>query len=162
MSGEYPFTGGPYLEAAFICEKVLQESDGIKSAIRIIDRLNRHVSSLKAPMEMEAFEHEMFLFIRFKSGSARGPMAFQLKMVKPSGESPIPFRSTVIFEGEDDRGVDIVTQMRIKFDQAGLYWFWVSLNEIMITRIPFRIVYIPQIIQMPPGGNNPLPPQAQE
>ncbi len=30
--------GGPFLQAAFICEKVLTEADGTVSAIRIIDR----------------------------------------------------------------------------------------------------------------------------
>lgn len=31
-------TGGPYVNAALICEKVLQETDGVLSVVRIIDR----------------------------------------------------------------------------------------------------------------------------
>ena len=30
---------GPFLQSALICEKVLQEQDGVLSAIRIIDRI---------------------------------------------------------------------------------------------------------------------------
>lgn len=50
--------GGPFLSAALLCEKVLVEQDGIKSAIRIIDRVTHAVlgptlcdgdSSLDAP-----------------------------------------------------------------------------------------------------------------
>ena len=49
MPGDYPFATGPYLEAAFFCEKVLQEIDGTKSAIRIVDRINRQIPG---PMEV--------------------------------------------------------------------------------------------------------------
>ncbi len=29
--------GGPYLQAAFFCERLLEEADGVLSAIRIVD-----------------------------------------------------------------------------------------------------------------------------
>ena len=86
-------------------------------------------------------------------------MTFQVKMIKPSGESPAPFIIPIIFEGEDDRGADIVMGMKMKFDQTGLYWFLVMLNDQTITRIPFRIIYIPQIMQIQPGGVSLLPAQ---
>jgi hypothetical protein len=148
----YPFAGGPYLEAALLCEKVLQEVDGVKSAIRIVDRIIR-----KNPaMEMEPFDHEINLFVRFKSGQARGPMPLQIRLTKPSGESPNPARNNILFEGEDDRGVDIVVAMHMRLDQVGLYWFVISLGDTEITRIPFRVVYIPQIMQtLPQDGNQP-------
>jgi hypothetical protein len=38
--------GGPYLNAALLCEKVLQERDGVLSIIRIIDRA-QHVWSIE-------------------------------------------------------------------------------------------------------------------
>lgn len=152
---EYPFDRGPYLEAALLCEKVLQEVDGVKSCIRIFDRIIRQKTGPAIPVEMEPFEQELCLFIRFKSGSARGPRALQLKMVKPSGESPAPITNTLIFEGEDDRGVDMVVGVKVKFDQVGLYWFWVILDSFTLTRIPLRIVYIPQFRQNQLAGGNP-------
>lgn len=154
MAGEYPFVGGPYLEVAVLCEKVLQETDGVKSAIRIVDRINRAMPA----MEMEPFDYELTLFIRLKSGSARGAMTLQIRMLRPSGESPEPIKASVIFEGEDDRGVDVVVGMKLKFTQVGLYWFVISLRDVEVTRIPLRVVYIPQIMQLTPGGGNPTPP----
>lgn len=38
--------GGPYLAAAFLCEKVLIEQDGVQSAIRIVDRFFQNVTSI--------------------------------------------------------------------------------------------------------------------
>ena len=37
---------GPFVAAAFICERVLREVDGVLSAMRIIDRV-----TIKAPKE---------------------------------------------------------------------------------------------------------------
>ena len=149
----YPFSGGPFLEAAFLCEKVLQELDGVKSAIRIIDRVTRQAPS----MEMEPFEYELTLFIRLKSGSARGAMTLNIRLIKPSGESPNPAMSTILFEGEDDRGADVVVATKMRIDQVGLYWFVISLRDVELTRIPLRIIYLPVLTQTLPGGANPPP-----
>lgn len=39
--------GGPYLKAALLCEKVLQEQDGVVTLVRIIDRFVTQVPSGK-------------------------------------------------------------------------------------------------------------------
>jgi hypothetical protein len=143
------FVTGPYLEAALICERILIEAD-TKSIIRIVDRLARVGTS----MEMEPFDHDLSMFIRFKSGTARGSMPLEISMVKPSGESPAPMRNMIIFEGEEDRGLDIVMQLKIKFDQVGMYWFLVKLQDTVVTKIPLRILYLPQLMQISPQTPN--------
>lgn len=157
MAKEIPFKDGPYLSAAIICEKVLEEKNGVKSAIRIIDRLERAAVGPSPPKEMEAFEHELTLLIRMKSGMARGPYTLEIRLVKPSGESPGPMTQVVHFEGEEDRGIDIVGHMMIKFDMTGIYWFHVFLDDVRLTQIPLRVIYLPQIRQIRgPSG----PPQS--
>jgi hypothetical protein len=153
MVGETPFPGGPIFTAALLCEKVLTESDGTKSAIRIVDRINRQ----RPGMEMEPFEFDLALLIRFKSGSARGPMTLKVQILKPSGESYGPILGSVLFEGEEDRGVDVVMHMKTRYEMTGIYWYVISLNDVEITRIPMRIVYIPLMTPLPPGGNPPPP-----
>ena len=148
---------GPFLSAALICEKVLDEKDGVKSAIRIIDRITRTAIGPSPPEEMEPFNWEGALLIRLKSGWARGSYRLTIRLVKPSGESPTPMHHTVFFEGEEDRGVDIVANLRIRFDQIGIYWFKVYLEDSLLTQIPLRIVYIPQVKQIP-GTTGDLPP----
>ena len=150
------FSQGPYLAAAFLCEKVLMEADGVASAIRIVDRVNHTVAGPEPPVEMEPFNYQIMLFLSFKSGSARGPMALEIRMERPSGESPNPSRVTINFEGDDERGVNRVTTMNLTLSMPGLYWFDVSLDGHRITRVPFRVVYLPQITQAqaanPPEG----------
>lgn len=161
MTTASAFERGPFLSAALICEKVLLEQDGVKSAIRIIDRIIRTVPVAAVSEQMEPFEHDFVLFISLKSGEARGTHVLEVRFLKPSGESPTPLTQSVLLEGESDRGVDIVAGMKVKFDQAGLYWFIVSIDGTRLTQVPFRVVYMPQIMQTggsrtnPPPGANP-------
>lgn len=160
MATNMPFEQGPYLSAAFLCEKVLEERDGVKSAIRIIDRVTRTAVGPSPPEEMEPFDYEATLLIKLKSGWARGSYPLEIRLVKPSGETPTPLRQTVYLEGEEDRGVDIMVNMRIKFDITGIYWFHVYLRDVCLTQIPLRVIYMPQVRQIhgPSGG---LPPAQQ-
>lgn len=157
MATKGPSQQGPFLSAALICEKVLEEKDGVKSAVRIIDRVTRTVVGPSPPEEMEPFDYEATLLIRLKSGWARGSYPIRVDLVKPSGESPVPIQHTVYFEGEEDRGVDIVGNMRIRFDQTGIYWFKIYLAETLLTQIPLRVIYMPQVRQIPspPSGSPP-------
>ena len=151
-------SGGPYLSAAFFCEKVLVEQDGVKSAIRIVDRVTHTVAGPAPPAEMEPFNYNIFLFLRFKSGRARGTKRLEIHPIKPSGESLPPSRRTILFEGEDDRGVDSIGRIMLQIDQVGIYWFDIILDGFSITRVPFRVIYMPQVMTMPPQTGAP-PPQ---
>ena len=146
------FERGPYLSAALLCEKVLDEKDGVKSAIRIIDRVTRTYVGPNPPAEMEPFDYDVVLLIKFKSGWARGVHTVKIQTAKPSGELTPEIINSVLFEGEEDRGIDIIGNMRIRLDQTGIYWIYVYLNDIRITQIPLRVTYIPQIRQVKGGS----------
>lgn len=138
------FSMGPYLAGAMICEHVLEENDGVKSAIRIIDRVTRTAIGPDAPSVMQPFEHRFTLFVRFKRGWAPGPYELKISSIKPSGDGPSPLQQTIFFEGDEDRGVDVVIKAKMTFDTPGIYWFDVALNDVRMTRIPFRVVYLTQ------------------
>ena len=153
---------GPFLSAAFLCEKVLEEKDGVKSAIRIVDRVTRTAVGPNPPKEMVSFDYDINLFLRFKSGWARGSTNLRIETVKPSGESSTPVQQTIFFEGEEDRGVDVTGHLRIKFEMIGIYWFHVYLDDEHLTQIPLRVIYMPQIIQeRGPGPSEPSEPDQE-
>lgn len=78
-------TSGPYLAAAFVCERVLQEADGVVSAIRIIDRLTQLVGGPDVPDELQSFQQPVTIFIGLKAGSARGRSRSVYKLRSPRG-----------------------------------------------------------------------------
>jgi len=159
MATKLPFEEGPYLSAAFLCEKVLEERDGVKSAIRIIDRLY-HSPIVGDPNEkMKPFLYLLTLLIKLKSGWARGSHPLKIELVKPSAEVAIPLQRMLNFEGDEDRGVDIMAQINIMIDMTGIYWFKIYINDIGITQIPFRVIYVPQVRQIRGSSGGPPPTQ---
>ncbi len=139
------FPNGPFLQTAIICERVLVEQDGVKSAIRIYDRHLRTASGPAPPLEMEPYDMDLTLLLRFKSGSARGTLPLEIRLEKPSGESVLVGSQAVMFEGEDDRGTDVVVSLSLRIELTGLYWFDIHLDNVRVTRVPLRIVYLPQV-----------------
>lgn len=150
-----PFERGPYLSAAILCEKVLIEQDGVKSAIRIVDRINRTAVGENPPSEMEPFDYSLTLLLKFKSGWARGVQTIKVQISKPSGDMMPEMTRGVLFEGEEDRGVDIVGNLNLKLDQTGIYWVFIYLDDIKVTQIPFRVIYVPQARRGRGRGDSP-------
>jgi hypothetical protein len=98
---------GPFLTAAAICERVLQERDGVLSAIRIVDRITLTAAG-EVPEHLPEFPpHNLTVLVSFKSGNARGRHTVSFRVEKPSGEEgPALGEFPVLFEG-GERGVNL-------------------------------------------------------
>ena len=129
--------GGPFICAALFCEKVLKESDGVMTAVRIIDRFN--VSGDSDEMGTQTLNFTVLLSL--KSGDVRGRAEISVQPVSPSGK-PLPKVSfPVNFEGDSDRGVGMALPTILKADEEGVFWFDVKFGEQLLTRMPLRILY---------------------
>ncbi len=78
-------SSGPYLVAALLCEKVLQEKDETISVIRMIDRITLTVNALSSPETIPSTIINLSALISLKSGSARGKGIVLLRVETPSG-----------------------------------------------------------------------------
>ena len=134
--------GGPYLLAAFFCEKILREQDGVVSFIRQIDRLIVNASGPQAPTQMPMTNFSANFVVLLKSGEARGRHDIRVVREGPSGirDAEDLVSTTVFLEGEE-RGAGILANINMSFDQEGLYWFDVYADETLMTRMPFRVIY---------------------
>lgn len=133
---------GPYLQMAFFCEKVLREADGVHSFIRQVDRLTTTASGLAAPAKMPAATQTLFLAITIKSGGARGSHEIKVLRERPSGmrdTAPV-LAMTIFFEGEE-RGVGLFGPITMTFEEEGLYWFDLYVDDKLLTRMPIRVIY---------------------
>jgi len=135
------FVNGPYLAMAILCEKALQEQDGVMSVIRVVDRVLHTVAGPSAPESMPPLPINLVAVVSFKSGEARGRYAVKLRPETPSGLKKQEISLPVLFEGGEDRGVNVIVNISLQVQEEGLYWFDVLLDDVVVTRIPLRVVY---------------------
>jgi len=128
---------GPYLNAALLCEKVLSEADGVLTAVRVIDRF---IVSGPNP-EMSPATLPLFLLIMLKSGQFRGPSVIKFYVETPSAQRLPTLEFQVNFEGDDDRGVNVVANISFQAHETGVYWFTLLYQDQPLTRIPLRVLY---------------------
>jgi len=50
---------GPYLQAAFFCERLLEEADGVMSAIRIVDTITTHGDGIVVGEVFDTFSRKL-------------------------------------------------------------------------------------------------------
>lgn len=132
--------GGPYLQMAFFCEKVLSEADGVVSFIRQVDRL---ITTTTGPAtQVPVATYTAFIAIAMKSGSARGSHEIKVVRERPSGmrDAQPLLTLTAFFEGED-RGPGIYGPVTMALEEEGLYWFDVFVDEVLMTRMSFRVIH---------------------
>lgn len=132
--------GGPYVQMALICERVLNEKDGVMSIIRVIDRVTISASGSDPPEQMPPGQINITIVMALKSGFVRGRFNLIVVPTTPSGKKLSETSAGVLLEG-DDRGVNVVLNMRMFLQEEGLYWFDVLFENQLLTRIPLRLVY---------------------
>lgn len=144
--------GGPYLNAAVICERVLREVDGVFSPIRIFDRyIIGSATGDLLPVDAPRPQVKLTLFLVFRAGQARGQDHVTIKVERPDGLTRDIQTIPVLFEGEE-RASNIVVELVTVFELDGLYWFCVLLNDRLITKMPLRIVTQTARSAVPPVG----------
>ncbi len=93
---------GPYLELAVLCERVLEERDGVLSLVRLVDRLEVTVPGPAGAAGPAALAPvQLFAVVGFKSGQARGRHQLRLTLERPDGLRRLLAELPLLFEGED-------------------------------------------------------------
>jgi hypothetical protein len=129
--------GGPYVQVAAICMTPLVEQQGYLSVIRMQDRIQ-----LAGPGDQMKPQplHNLSLVISLKAGEMRGKGTIKITPHSPSGKDMPSAEVPALFEG-DERGCVIATPLAVVAEEEGLYWFDVSLEGALLTRIPLRVMY---------------------
>lgn len=145
--------GGPYLQVAAFCERVLHEVDGVLTPVRLVDRFLVPVfdpPELGPPPQPVRTQ----LLIALKAGKAQGRHTVRIQMMEPSGLLRDPTDVDILLEGED-RGANLVVPVEISSNEEGLYWLSVTLQDRTLTRMPLRIVH--QLVRLASVSTGPAP-----
>jgi hypothetical protein len=145
-----PADTGPHLLIAVLCEKVLQESDGVLSVIRVIDRLTQGAAGPEAPEQMPPFILDrLTMLVAIRADQARGRHGIKIRPEAPSGLQMQSVEQGVTIQS-GATGINLILPLVLPITEEGVYWFDVFLTgpapqaDRLLTRVPLEIVYAPQ------------------
>jgi hypothetical protein len=144
-----PNTLMPLLNAAFFCERVIQEKDNVLTPYRIIDSLTitpplddnilSQIKAINTDKVILPLAHIQF-FMVLKSGDAMGERVIRLDTINPSGEKVKGVENVVNFLG-GEASLYSYGPFAVRFKTEGLYWYDLKINDKLLTRVPLRIVF---------------------
>jgi len=146
---------GPHISAAFLCEKVLVERDGVISFIRVVDRFTIPVfENLPPGVQVPAPVIQVTIAVALKAGSiGTGKFKVTVRGQKPDGSRLPDNNQQVFFQGGEDTGALLAFQVGFASPDEGLWWFDVYFESALLTRIPMRVLHqLAAPIQMPGMG----------
>ena len=128
----------PYVSAALICEKVLQEPNGSLSLIRLADQVQIEMVGVPA-----GFKPGLALngLIALKSGNAKGKFTITIDAINPKNETKRIGGWDVELQG-NDHGANLILNLNLGIEHAGLYWFDVRVDGTRVSMIPLTIVIV--------------------
>jgi len=140
---------GPYVVMALLCDRVLQESDGVISIVRVVDRIilpqvDNSTRAMMPPLSVT-------VVLSLKPGNLTGH--HQIKLVPPPS---LGMKTTEIVAALDFPAEDVSVNIFIPFALSparvgeGLHWIDVFIDEILMTRLSLRVTFDPNVA-IPPG-----------
>jgi hypothetical protein len=91
---------------------------------------------------MPQVSHTLKLVLGLKSGQVKGKHELKVVPESPSGELEKPLILNVELKGKA-HGHNHIVDILFVFSQEGLYWFNVYFDDALLTRLPFRVNYVP-------------------
>jgi len=135
-----PFSGGPYVQFACLCEEARVDERGRLSLLNIVGISRLKLGGPVVPEEMPPIQSCYDLVVMFYSGAARGRSDLRIVFERPDGSSQSFGTQTVYFQGEEHAD-GYNTRLTVDLPMEGLYWFKVYLDDEKMTAVPLRVQY---------------------
>lgn len=132
---------GPQLLVAVLCEYVLEEKDGVNSAIRLVDRTTISAEGGPQPTMMPPIPFGYWLLIVARAGDFRGEAPLRIIWHRPNETQHELANLNVAFTGPANTGVTVRSQLNIVTDQPGVHWFEVTLGDAPPAFVPLEIIF---------------------
>lgn len=144
-------TGGPHVQVAAFCEKVIvEQGTGKLSLIGLVEQVTNSAVGPEVPDVMPPFSlNALTLAVCIWADQARGRYAIKIRPEDPSGHQLDALSAPIQLEG-GPRGVNVITQMNLLVEHEGTYWFDILFatgttdDGRLLTRVPLEVLYRPQ------------------
>jgi hypothetical protein len=129
----------PYLELGTICERVLEEKDGVLSLIRMVDRFTITITGKEPPEKLPPLLRPLTIIMSWVGGLGSHEAAFNI--ISPSGETQRSPQSWSFTLNAINQGHNIIVTLPVSMAKEGVYWVEFILNDQVKSRIPFQVLY---------------------
>lgn len=128
----------PRLRIGTLCERVLEEKDGVLSLIRLIDRVVVTAEGTEVPRELPPGQIPVTAVMSWVNGL--GNYEAKIRVDMPDGKS-IESPTMPFYLESLDRVQNHIMQMVLPVRRAGIYWFNFLLGEEIKSKVPLRVIY---------------------
>ncbi len=141
----------PHVSAIF-CERVLDEKDGMLSAIRIMDGVTVQIPAELPPDFQIPVEASVVILVR--GGPSPAEYDVRLGYETPSGKRVRPQVGHHLVIPENKVGGNVIVHARFAAEEEGLHWFFVYLNDRTSAKIPLLVSIdrIDMTVPIPPAS----------
>lgn len=129
----------PLVVCATLCEKLMQEKDGVYSVIRIVDNYLVDVTPPAGTPAHVKPRIDLTALVVLKSGDVVGERKIAIRMRAESGEIVFDGPKETADFGGAENGVTFQIGVQIDASRAGLYWFDVLCDDEALTSFPLRL-----------------------
>lgn len=152
------FESGPYLNAALLCERTIEEPDGVLTLVRLVDKVTAGPTpGAQAEQEFQPFPVRLSLVVVLRRGDATGTYEVKVRPREPDGTELQASGVQVAFPGDDPgEAVNVLINMGLGVQFEGLYWFDILINDRVVSRLSLRIEF------QRAAGQQPLVPPERE
>lgn len=135
---------GPYVQAALLCERVVQENGGRVTIVRLLDRVLVRAGKAPDSGQISPTIVSCHAVVILKTGSRPGDYKLRILLTSPSKKPLREFSTDINLPAEEDQGVNIVMPIQFSATEEGVYWFEVRLNneEVPLTKTSLRLVHV--------------------
>jgi hypothetical protein len=130
----------PLVAVATLCEQILEEKDGVVSAIRVVDTYY-----VEPPKDLPAGTVAgipLKLLLSLKSSDLTGPHEVRVVLRAPTGKSTEFHRQQIVLNGGErgEHGANLKIRFAMPANDFGLYCFDVMSGDDVLTSIPLKLI----------------------
>jgi hypothetical protein len=127
---------GPFVALAVLCQRMDRQADGSADIVGIVDGLNLDSPFLDDQSEVPTVMLTALVSIR--AGDVRGQHQLAIRGRYPTGGLG-PSISRLVDLSDQMPAATLSVPLELELEQLGTYWFDVTFDQVLLTRIPLVV-----------------------
>lgn len=136
---------GPFLTAALLCERVIEEKDGSLTAVRLVDQLTIEPGPKQPNVVTVVVPLNLSLLVSIREGEPRHAYEVSITLRDPTGNTRKLLPAGQMLVAGPVAGGNFVAHLVFLPQQEGMYFFEIDLDGKFVSRIPLNVVRQPAL-----------------